>query len=58
MESKDYKFLIFLALTIYLLSSYILGSLNPFDGSGVFRFVQVGLFIFLSGSYIINKDIF
>jgi hypothetical protein len=58
MENKDYKFLIFLGLTIYLLSSYILGSLNPFDGSGVFRFIQVGIFLFLSGAYITNKDIF
>lgn len=58
MENKDYKFLIFLGLTIYLLSSYISGSLNPFDSNGVFRFVQVGLFLFISGAYITNRDIF
>lgn len=55
MENKHYIFLFFLALAIYLLSSYIIGSFNPFDGNGVFRFVQVGIFVFLTATYLTDK---
>ena len=51
MESKDIKYLLLIALAIYLLSSYIIGNLNPFESRQFLRLVQVGLFGFLTYTY-------
>lgn len=55
MEGKDVKYLALIALGVYLLSSYILGSLDPFDSWKLTRFIQVGIFGFLAYVYYIYK---
>jgi len=44
MESRDVKYLILIALGVYLLSSYIIGTLDPFNSWKITRLAQVGIF--------------
>jgi hypothetical protein len=56
MESKDIKFIILIALGVYLLFSYILGYLNPFESNQFTRLVEVGVFVFLVAGYFQIKE--
>jgi len=51
MESKDIKYLLLIALAIYLLSSYIIGSFDPFKSWQFTRLLEVGVFGFLAYIY-------
>jgi hypothetical protein len=41
MQNKDFKNLILIAFGLFLVFSYILGTLDPFEASKFTRFVQV-----------------
>jgi hypothetical protein len=56
MENKDIKYLILIALGVYLLSSYIIGSFDPFESWKLTRLVQVGAFAVLSYLYFQIKN--
>ena len=56
MESKDIKFILLIALGVYLLFSYILGYLNPFESNQFTRLVEVGVFVFLVAGYFQIKE--
>ena len=51
MENKDIKYLVLIALGVYLLSSYVMGSLDPFESWKFTRLVQVGIFGVLTWIY-------
>ena len=51
MENKDIKYIGLIALGVYLLSSYIMGSLDPFESWKFTRHVQVGIFGVLTWGY-------
>jgi len=51
MESKDVKYLALIAFGVYLLFSYVNGSLNPFEVGKGFRFLQVCVFGILAWMY-------
>jgi hypothetical protein len=51
MENKDIKYIGLIALGVYLLSSYIMGSLDPFESWKFTRFIQVGVFGILTWVY-------
>jgi hypothetical protein len=51
MESKDIKYLLLIALAIYLLSSYIIGSFDPFKSWQFTRLLEVGVFGLLTYVY-------
>jgi hypothetical protein len=55
MENKDIKYLILIALGVYLLTSYIIGSLDPFDSWKFTRLIQVAIFGVLGFFYLTNK---
>jgi hypothetical protein len=55
MDSKDVKYLILIALGVYLLSSYIIGNLDSFDSWKITRLIQVGAFGFLAWIYFESK---
>jgi hypothetical protein len=56
MENKDIKYLILIALGVYLLSSYIIGSFDPFQSYQITRLIQVGAFGFLTFCYFQIKN--
>jgi hypothetical protein len=55
MEKNDIKNLLLIAIGVYLVFGYILGSLNPFDSKTMVRLIQVVIFTYLSYLYFDNK---
>jgi hypothetical protein len=47
MEKKPIKYLILLCLIIYILTSYIFGTFNPFSIPLIVRLIQVSILIFI-----------
>ena len=55
MNSKDIKNLILIAFGLFLIFSYISGTLDPFENNKFIRFIQVGVFGFITYIYFDSK---
>ena len=55
MDGKDIKNLILIAFGLFLIFSYISGTLDPFESGKFARFIQVCVFGFIAYIYLESK---
>lgn len=55
MNGKDIKNIILIAFGLFLIFSYISGTLDPFENNKFVRFIQVGVFGFITYLYFDSK---